>query len=102
MGTTILQQDIRTISEAVKEITGFGIEDIFMDIRTPARVMPAKSAICHYLHLRGYDFDSIANVLGIERTGIYYLLRRHDEMLFSESLYRRYITAFDQILTTNT
>lgn len=98
MEATILQQDIMAISQAVRGVIGYGIEEVRGENRTPAKMMPAKSAICYYLAIRGHSYGVLAEVFGLPRPDIYYLLRRHAEMLFAEPLYRRCVEKLDSLL----
>lgn len=59
----MLQNDLRAITEAIDQTTGIGYVELIAKRRSSTLQTLAKTAVCHFLHERGYPCALIAQAL---------------------------------------
>lgn len=100
MGVNLmLQSDLRAITEAIDQTTGIGYVELLVKRRSSTLQTLAKTAVCHFLHERGYPCALIAQALNRSRYLVPYLLRKHEDMMFSDLFYQRLIDQINHQLT---
>ncbi len=95
---TLLQKDIAEISGAITAVLDVALDEIRASMRMAQDKYPAKVAFCYFLRSRGYGPATIAGVMGAGRSNVYGMLRRHDAMIYGDTLYKRSFEALKQQL----
>lgn len=97
MTTKLISMEVRRISIAVHEVTGYGIESLTSDSRVRS-LITAKTLLCYFLHRKFNDHEILSNILCRHRSNAYNLLKKHADLMATDKLYQQYTSEIEKLL----
>ncbi|MBY0244523.1 MAG: hypothetical protein K2Q03_03610 [Sphingobacteriaceae bacterium] len=95
-----LTNKLQNVIDTACEVCGVSVLDFFSKKRHLKKVM-ARYIIANYMLNKGYSSDYVCEVLGKQRTSIYYIKRAHDNLLQYHKEYKSIYNLFNTKINEN-